>query len=315
MRALHRRLSLAVLCVALSAAPSRAQVATALSNYGAEDALGYTAPLRSALVAGLGTGLFSGGPFLEGDRFRARLAVRYVRVRLRDEDRTFIARGPLGTPRENPPSIGSGVLITSQQPIEATVPTLAGAGQAVVYRNEITSESAAGVVFPGGFDVDAFSWVVPQLEFGWDGYEAVLRYASLDAGTSELGQLDVFGFGLRADVTRFIDERLPVRVAMLGAYQSYDYGDGLMDGDLLTFGTEIGRSFRWAHVYTGVTFDRVDFELDYAGPEGERTTARETEARARATFGAAFDLPWVQVDAEVHYDTLFSVAFGVSLGL
>ena len=319
MRALRRRLCLlgaAGFCVLVTALPARAQLSTALATYGAEDALGYTAPLRSALVAGLGNGLFTGGPFLaENETFRARVSMRYVRVGLRDEDRRFTARGPLGTPRENPPAIGSGVLIESQQPIEADVPTLAGSGQAVLVSNEITSQSAAGVVFPGGFDVEAFSWTLPQLELGWKGYEMIVRWASLDSGTSELGQLDVFGVGGRTDLTRFIDRDLPVQVAAHVAYQRFDYGDGLIDGDLWSAGLDVGKRFRWTHVYSAVNFDTVDFALDYLGPERTPTSAETSQSRARFTLGAGLVLPWVQLNAEVHYNTLYSVALGVSLGL
>lgn len=318
MRALRRRLCLlgaAGFCVIATAQPVRAQVADALSTYDGDDAIGYTAPLRQAIVAGLGGSLFTGAPFLEDQPFRARLSYRSIRAFVRDEDRSFVATAPLGSHRATPESGSSGIVFTTRQEKEVEAPTIFGAGDAVLFANKVNDQLDAVAILPGGLDLDAVGWTVPQLNLGWQGYEAVLRYASLSTGGSELGQLDLLGLGLRADVTRFIDPGLAIAFATSISYQSFDYADGLIDGDLWSFGLEAGRRIGFGHVYSGITFDRVDFGLDYVGPEGDPVRASERQSRARLTVGGGLEFPYVQLDAELHYNSIYSVAFGLSLGL
>lgn len=81
-------------------------------------------------------------------------------------------------------------------------------------------------------------------------HEAVVRFSDVNSGTAELGDLRIFGLGLRSDVTRYLDEDLPVRVAFMCAYRSVEFADGLTDATLWTAGLQVGRRFgrasRWA---------------------------------------------------------------------
>ncbi|HKK72068.1 MAG TPA: DUF6588 family protein [Candidatus Krumholzibacteria bacterium] len=314
----HHRLSwpwtgaLAIACVCLPVASS-AQLAVNLSNYDAENAIGYTAPVRSALVAGLGNGLFATGLVRTEQTFVARASVQYLRISFRDEDREFRARGPLGLPAQLPAQ-QDGFGAKTPLPVERDAPSIVGSTESVEMVVDLATTEQA-VRLPGGFDLDGLAVTAPQLTLGYRGHEAVVRFSDVNSGTAELGDLRIFGLGLRSDVTRYLDEDLPVRVAFMGAYQSVEFADGLMDATLWTAGLQVGRRFGRGEVYSAVTFDTIDFGLDYEGPDGGRVDASETESRPRVTLGGGVALPLAHLNAELSFNDFFSVAVGVALGL
>ncbi len=304
--------ALAIACVCLPVASS-AQLAVNLSNYDAENAIGYTAPIRSALVAGLGNGLFATGLADPERTFVARASMQYLRISFRDEDREFRARGPLGLPAELPDQ-QDGFGAKTPLPVERDAPSVIGSTESVEMVVDLATTEQA-VRLPGGFDLDGLSVATPQITLGYRGNEAVLRFTDVNAGTSELGDLRIFGAGLRSDVTGILDAKLPVRVALLGAYQTAEFGGGIIDATLWTAGLQVGRRFGRSEVYSVLAFDTVDFGLDYDGPDGERVEASETESRPRIAVGGGIALPLAHLSAELSFNDFFSVAVGVALGL
>mgnify|MGYP001031018040 CR=1 FL=1 len=322
MRSLRRRLcqlGVAGLCVLMTVAPARAQIADALSTYDARNGLGYTSSVREALGAGLVTGFFSGGPFHEGEEFRARVSVHQFRVFLRDQDKTFEAGSPQSLPYKKPPSLAANLTIDYWTETTVEAPSLLGSPEAVLFENKTSTgtnpPSFGTVLLPGGLDLDQLSANIPQLELGWKGYEATVRYASISSGSSEIGELDVWGLGLRADVTDFIDPRLPIHADVLLTYQSFEYGGGVINGQILTIGAQVGLRLGWSHVYTGVSYDTVESGLDYVRSDGIAVDVQETKEYPRAHLGIGMDIPYAQFVGEISYNSLVSVSFGLSLGL
>lgn len=322
MRPLRRRLcqlGVAGFCVLMAAAPARAQIADALSTYDARNGLGYTSSLREALGAGLVTGFFSGGPFREEDEFRARVSMHQFRVFLRDEDKVFSAGSPQSLPYKKPPSLAANLTIDYWTETTVEAPSLLGSTEAVLFENTTSTgtnpPSFGTVILPGGVDLEQVSANIPQLELGWKGYEATIRYASISTGSSELGELDVWGLGLRADVTDIIDPKLPIHAAVLLTYQDFEYGSGVINGTILTIGAQAGLRLGWSHVYGGVSYDTVESGLDYVRSDGVPVDVQETKEYPRAHFGVGFDVPYAQVVSEISYNSLFSLSFGLSLGL
>lgn len=306
-------------CVMVSALPARAQIGSALANYDGVNALGYTTPLRESLMSGLGGGLFPGGPRLDEESLRVRVSMHSVSVFLRDEDKLFTAVDPVGVARQQPQSGATGAQVQVRTSREVEAPSIFGSAQAQVFVNQLgtgpSAEPYGTALLPGGLDLDQLSWNVPQINVGWKNYEAVLRYSSISSGQSEIGALDVFGIGARADLTDVIDDVLPINVFAAVTYQDFEYADGLMGGDLWSVGAFFGKRVRWFHAYSGVTLDHIDFELDYDGFDGSRVTVSETQTLPRLMVGTGLELPYVQVEAELHYNSIFSLALGLSLGL
>ena len=301
----------AILTFAGAPSVARAQVADALSNYDATNALGYTEPLRGALLGGLPGGLFERGVMRPEDHYFVRVSYQYLGIRFLDEDREFLARGVMDFPRTQPDSEG-GVRPTTPLPVEADAPTIAGSSESSLLT---ASGTDLAVRLPGGLDLETWTVLAPQVTVGWGLYELTVRYADANTGDTELGDFSLFGVAARTDVTRYVDADLPVRIALAGAFQSMDFAGDLVQADVWTLGVQVGRRFDRAHLYSGVMLDTIDFALGYTGLDGARIETSDSESRARLNVGGGLDLSYVHLHGEVGFNRAFSFALGLSFGI
>ena len=289
---------LALLAV-LAPIRASAQLSENLSSLFDEDnARAYLEPLRKALASGLGSGLAPSGSVARDGAWSLRLSVQSMWIGFDDEDRLYRA-----TPPESFPGDGT-----------TEAPTVIGdSGGAVL--TGAGADSLTSFRFPGGFDVDRLALAVPQLTASARGFELTLRWVDLQQGTTELGDLSLFGIGGRYDLTGFLGRDLPVDVAAMAFYQSLEYGEAVIDANLLSYGVQVSRAFGRLEPYSAVTFESFDLDVDYRDGDGEAVVLRyDRDERARLTLGTALHLPYVHLNGELGFSDQFSFTLGLSVG-
>ncbi|MFH1754567.1 MAG: DUF6588 family protein, partial [Candidatus Latescibacterota bacterium] len=175
-----------------------------LSAYTGKNGSAYVAPLVDAFSANLNAGMIFSA-YVPRAGIRLSLEFRSMSVFFSDEDKTFLAT----TEGDFRP----------EQTVK--VPTVVGPNGAVYVEGETNTSFA----FPGGFDLDSFSFAVPQLRVGAVfGTEVVIRYFAFNPGDVGFGALNLYGFGLQHSVSQHIGKRIPVEVAAGLFWQRFSMG-------------------------------------------------------------------------------------------
>ncbi|MBD3368330.1 MAG: hypothetical protein GF405_09215, partial [Candidatus Eisenbacteria bacterium] len=198
-----------------------AQIEDQISAYTGDNAEGYLQPLADAIGADLNGGLWSSA-YIPPDGFHLSLDTRIVAVLFSDDDETFDATTEEG--------------FSPEQTIAA--PTVVGSGDAVV----VQGDGGTSFAFPGGFSLNSFTLAVPQVRIGSvRGTEALIRYIALDTGDVELGNVSLYGFGLRHSISQYIDEPVPADIAAGFFWQKFTLGDELIDATAFTVGVQASK--------------------------------------------------------------------------
>jgi hypothetical protein len=206
----------------------------------------------------------------------------------------------------------------------AEASTVVGPGDATV----VPGQAGTSFMFPGGFNIHSFTLAVPQLRFGsYMGTEALIRYIAFDVGDLELGNISLFGFGLRHSISQYLDPEFPVDLAGGFFWQSFKIGKNTAGDDLLTssaftIGAQASKRFIYGVLsvepYTGLSLDRFSMDVSY---ESEALGDAEmialdfgTDTALRFTLGLALNLPVVNGHAEYSVAGQRSFSLGLSIG-
>ncbi len=301
----YRMFGFAVLILMISHIAIGGDLEDRLSTYGKENAKGYLRPLVNAIGTDLNGGLFHSAkiPMLS---FYASLEVHVVSVLFQDADRTFEATTEEGfSPR-----------------MKVTVPTVVGSGEAVA----VEGDNGTSQAFPGGFELNSFALVVPQLRFGSVfGTEGLVRYFAWKSEDEELGKISYLGFGLRHCISRYLPP-LPVDLAAGFFWQKLTLGKSSTDDDLLSAKAQsigvvaskrFGRRFMFLEPYAGFSIDTFSMDVSYTSDDDEeeidvdfgRTTT------ARLTMGLSARLGVLNAYADYNLAKQRSFSLGIGLGM
>jgi hypothetical protein len=298
----HTRFLIGALCLlAASLVPvaARAQIEDNLSSYTGENGVGYMEPLKNAIGTALNDAAYMSAHIPRAG-FRARLSVHAMLVSFGDDDRVFQARTEGYFP--------------SDAMVEA--PTIVGDEDAVVYTDP---GSGAAFAFPGGFNLDRFGLAVPQLTIGSvAGTEAMIRWIAVDTGDAEIGDVSLFGIGVRHSVSQYFPG-LPVDVAAMIFIQNLQIGeDDLVDAQAQTYGVQASKAISILEPYVGFSMDSFDMDVNYESDTGGESTNINLdfnrETTAHLTLGSALKLMFLHAHAELNVASQTSFAFGVGLG-
>lgn len=299
-----------VVCVlvVVLVAPAAAQVEDQLSAYTGQNATGYLQPLADAFGASLNDGFFHSA-YIPKSGFKASLEIKVMGVIFADEDRFFRATTESGF----------------QPQTEADAPTIVGPGEATI----VPGAGGTQYAFPGGLDLNSFGLAVPQLRlYGIMGTEALIRYIAFNTGDAELGDLSLYGFGLRHSISQYLGaggQEFPVDLAAGFMWQSFtvgenDAGDDLLSSDAFTIGVQASKRFGFgllaAEPFTGLSIDTfgmtLDYESDVTGSQLEVEFDNETSLHW--TVGLGFNFLIGYVHGEYHVASQNSFSFGLALG-
>lgn len=288
-----------VFAVVVMAVPAAAQIEDQLSAYTGPNAEGYLEPLALAMGADLNSGLF----------YSAHIPVSGLHVRLEtpimvaifsDDARTFSA--------------------TTEGWFEPTTtvdaPTVVGSGEAYIVENVGAGTAFA---FPGGFDLNAFALGVPQIRIGsFKGTEAVIRYFSLDIGDAEIGDLSLYGFGLRHSISQYL-VGVPVDLAGGFMYQKFDLGEDLIDATAFSFGVQASKRFPLVFLelepYAGLSFDTFQMDVSYDDIDDMPIDLSfDASSTAHLTLGLHARAAFVSLYGEYNVASQSGYAFGLGFG-
>jgi hypothetical protein len=278
-----------------------------LSAYTEENAEGYLAPLADAFGSDLNSGLFYSA-FIPKTGTYIRFEIRAMSVLFADDERTF-----------------SGTTEPGFLP-ESTVdaPTVVGPGEGVT----VEGTGGAEFTFPGGFDLNSFALAVPQLRIGsFGGTEALFRYFAFDQGDVELGNVSLFGFGLRHSISQYLGPDFPVHLAGGFFWQRLDVGendagDDLISSRALSIGVQgskrYGRGALMLEPYAGLSLDRFSMDLSYQSDSGGESESLDvdfgTDTAVRLTLGIGVGLPFTKFHAEYNISGQNSLSAGLAFG-
>ena len=302
-----KEVMLPALVVILSASVGMAGLEDQLAVYSGENAEGYLEPLVGAIGANLNNGLFESSSIpLTG--FSASFELRGMAIWFSDDDETFTARTEGGF---NPPS-------------SAEASTVVGPGEAVT----VTGQGGTTFMFPGGFSLNSFALSVPQIRFGYyRGTEGLFRYMAANLGDNEMGDLSLFGFGLRHNVSQYFGDDPPVSMAAGFLWQRFKAGKNEAGGDIFkssawTIGVQAGKVYGGGltsvEPYAGLSVDSHSMDVAYEGDSKDSSSivdlSFEPTRSLRFTVGLLARLAIARVHAEYNVSKRSSFAFGLALG-
>jgi hypothetical protein len=304
---MHRSFSFRLALMAgfvMAAGPALAQdsgqLEDNLSAYIGRNAEGYLGPLRDGVGGALNSGLFM-YPGVPEDGFHIRLDARAGVVMYKDEDRTFTA-----TTEES-----FGV----EQTVEA--PTVVGSTESITVTDPGTG---ARYTFPGGFDIDNFGLVAPQLTVGsLVGTELMGRFITAEPEDWEVRKIELWGIGARHSVNHWF-KNLPVDASIHVMYQNLKIDDTLVDASAIRFGGAFGKTFGLLAGYVGVAYNSIDMDAEYesdaGGVEDDRIVVDlEKKSSVDLGVGATLKLGFLHLNGEYHLSERNSYALGIGLGI
>lgn len=286
--------------VLLLASPAVAQIEEHLSAYTGRNATGYLKPLVDAFGADLNAGLFYSARIPERD-FYMRLELRAMSVYFTDEDRTFLATTESGFRPET----------------TTEAPTVIGSRRAVFVDGQENTKFA----FPGGFDIGSFSFVVPQLRFGaLYGTEAVVRFLTYGTGNDDLGNLSLYGVGIRHSINRYFGETLPIDLAASFFWQAFSMGENakgesLVEAKTASVGIHASQRYWRIEPFAGIAYDTHSMSLAYfsssTADEGIELDF-ESDAALHLTMGLSLHLGFANVHGEYNISDQNAFSIGLS---
>lgn len=290
-----QRAAVMLFLMGLGSAPAGAQFKTALERYTGDNAAGYLRPLATALGNDFNRGWYQSA-FIPRRDFYLRLGANTMMAFIAQDDRTYQATTDGAFAPQQ--TVAAPSVVGDPNAI-----ALAGAGGTIYY-------------FPGGFDIKSVLFATPQLTIGAvAGTELTFRYLALEIGNAEIGEVNLFGAGIRHSLSQYFDNP-PIDIAAGVFYQRFKLGGDFIDATAMHYGLQAGKSFSLLTLYAGGGFDTANVKAVYEpdSAPGERIKLDvDAENGVRATLGASLKLAVFNLNAD------FSIgaqsAFSAGLGL
>jgi hypothetical protein len=285
---------LVLLTLFTGAVPASAQLSANLGALEGDNAKGYLSPLSSALSSTMNAAIFRTGD-VPKKKLGITFGVELMGAQFGDKDQTYV---PIIPGYEN--TISAPTVIGNTESV-----ALPGPGGLVLYH-------------PGGLDIGEFAIAVPQITVGSVfGTQAVGRWIAIDLGDSDLGKLELFGFGAQHSISQYFPG-LPVALAVGAFYQTLKIGDGLLDTKATHVDVTGSKKFSFLRPYAALGFDSFEMsaKYDYTVNESEETISVDFDRKTNAhfTIGVLADLPVVKFHAELNSAATTGAAVGLALG-
>jgi hypothetical protein len=301
--ALVMGLALSPLLPAVSLA-GEGTVQNQISVYTGPNAVGYLQPLANAFGAALNSS-FGYSAYIPPSSFHISLEAPVMGIYFEDGDRTFDATTESGF----------------QPTTTASVPTVVGSGEAVT----VAGTGGATFSFPGGLDLNSFGLVVPQLRVSsLMGTEGVVRWVSYETGDADVGDISLFGVGLRHSLSQYMGEAPMLDLAVGMLWQSFSvgtnaFGDDFVKSDALSIQLQASKraplGFMTFEPYAGAAWEKLDVDLAYDDANGAPVdVSLEGENDLRFTIGAGLNFVAGQIWADYSFANTNNFSFGLALG-
>jgi hypothetical protein len=290
----------------LLATAASASVEDQISVYGEANARGYLEPLVEAGGADLNLGLFESA-YIPTDDWYVKLEFRGMGTWFKDDEKTFAATTEDGFSPE----------------MTAEASTVVGPGGAV----EVQGDGDATFIFPGGFDLGSFALATPQIRFGqFRGTEGLVRFVAAVVGDNEVGDLQLWGVGVRHSISQYLDPDLGYNIAAGFMYSSFKAGenksgDDMFDVTAWTIGAEGSRTWRKGGAaiepYVGLSLDSHSGTVEYqseVGAPSEVKVKYDASYAFRASLGLLASVQFVAGQLEYNLGSRSSITFSLGFG-
>ncbi len=283
------------------ASPLRAQVDDRLAAYTGRNAKGYLEPLVDAFRSNLNAGLFTTAYVPRRDLYVS-LELVAMATFFDEESRTFLAT-----------TEGDFLPQTSTQ-----APTVVGDNEAVY----VSGVAGTQYAFPGGFDIDNIWFGAPQIRVGSIlGTEGMARLILYDTGIEELGELTMWGAGIRHSVSQYIGRMHPVDAAVAVTYQAGDLVNGggsrVLKSSVLSASLHTGIALGGMYPYMGFTANWFELDLHYEFDEDfgldPINLNFDYDEEFQLTLGIAYRLGVFAAYGEYNWADQSSLATGLSV--
>jgi hypothetical protein len=289
-----------VALLVLSHAPAAAQVDANLSSYTGKNAEGYLKPLQEGFGAALNDAWFRTAAIPKAG-FQLNVELKSMFTKFGDEDRTFTAETE------------DGFFQGGQQNVSVEAPTVIGDTTAA----RVEGDNGTVAYMPGGLDVGSLGVAVPQVTIGgFMGTQAVLRYIAVDTGDAEVGDLSLFGFGVRHSISQYFMAP-PVDIAASFFYQNFELGGNLVDATGISFGVQGSKNFGVLEPYLGLGYDTFSMSVEYESEAADEKLDVEFDdvSNLHITGGLGINLlSFLHLHGEINSSSQTSYALGLSLG-
>lgn len=297
-----RRVIWSAVLLLLCAAPLSAQIEEHISAYTGENATGYLDPLAGAIGTTLNSGLWRSAHIPKAG-FTIAIEFPIMGLYFGDDDKTFNATTEAG--------------FSPSQTVKA--PTVIGDTEAVI----VSGDGGTQFAFPGGFDVGSFALAVPQLRVGAVmGTEAMIRFIAFRIGDSDIGDVSLFGLGVRHSLSQYMGPVPPVDMAASFFWQSLklgenESGDDLTKTNTYSFGVQMSKHFPPVFTpYTGLYYNSYSmdatYESDVAGED--MIDLAFDDGFVQWTIGIEFNIAVLNAFVEYSVSSHSNLAFGLGLG-
>jgi hypothetical protein len=288
-----------VLLAIMVATPAAAQIEDQLSAYTGKNAQGYLQPLADAFGANLNDGWYHSAA-IQGDHLNLSLEVRVMAVLFSDGDREFAASTEDG--------------FSPFTTVKA--PTVVGSGTA----KTVSGDGGTTFSFPGGFDLNSFAIAVPQLQLGTiHGTQALVRFFAMDTGDTELGNISLFGIGVRHSVSQYLGPLFPVDIAAGFIWQTFSLGDKLIDSNAFSMGAQASKRFQVLEPYAGLSVDTFSMDVEYTSDAGGTSQninmSFDSNTSLHFTLGLSLRLLLLNAFGEYNIAGQNSFSFGLGFGI
>jgi len=269
-----------------------AQFKTNLERYIGDNAAGYLQPLVTALGIDFNRGWYHSARIPRSD-FYIYLGANAMMTFIADDDRVYQATT-------------EGAFSPAQT---MAAPTIVGDGKAV----RATGTGGTTYIFPGGFDIESVLFATPQITIGSvAGTEVTFRYIALEIGDSEIGNINLFGAGVRHSISQYFDN-FPIELAAGLFYQKFKLDEDFIDATAWHYGAQVSKSFSLLTLYGGLGFDAANIKVEYE-PEatpGERIALDiDAENGLRVTAGVNLKLAIFNLNADYSFGAQNAVGLG-----
>jgi hypothetical protein len=277
---------------------ARAQIEENLKRYSEANGKGYIQPLVNGFGASMNRGWYESGK-VSAVGLKLRISVIAMMAPVLDKDKTFMATTE-GT-------------FHPKQTVE--VQTIVGSEKSTT----VTGTGGTMYSFPGGLDLSMTGFAVPQLTVGsFMGTEASVRYFVAQLGDSEIGNLELVGFGIRHSLSQYL-LLSPVDFSVGIFWQSVTLGEDLLKFKTLYFGAQASRPFGPLIVYGGAGFDNSSAAINYTYTDGNTTTTLDYDLDGdnglQITAGLGLNFVLLHLNGDVTFGSRTVYTLGLSLGL
>ncbi len=276
---------------------SFSQVEDNLKRYQGANGEGYIKPLVSGLTANMNRGWYQTAS-LPVMGLRLRLGFVAMMAPIPDDDKTFEATttSPF-SPRQ---TVNAPTVVGDEKSVYAT-----GSGGNVF-------------PFPGGLNMNTTAFAAPQLTVGLMGSEISARYFAAELGDSDIGDLTLFGIGVRHSISQYLI-LFPVDISVGAFWQSINVGDDLLDMKTLHYGVQVSKNFAPLVLFGGIGFDNGSAKVDYTYEDDYTTIPVELDIKndsaLEITAGVGFNFAFFHLTTEAAFGSRTAFALSASFGL